>query len=167
MIASRKVVGKVTLKLVDAGEIIEVSTSNLFNLPVKFLTRGGFALFCHIQGVPINKSDILGNERNEAAWLEIHQLLPRSTEIVKLVRKGSPVPVPELLGIPSLPCDLEWTRVCPTDPFSPNYVENRSLFNMCVAQFELTFAHIDPADETLPENDSDNNEYLEEASSPT
>ena len=32
---------------------------------------------------------------------------------------------------------------------------------MCVAQFELTFAQFDPADETLPENDSENNEYLE------
>merc|ERR1719187_2197444 len=34
-----QVVAKVTLKLVDAGEIIEVSTSKLFKLPDKFLTR--------------------------------------------------------------------------------------------------------------------------------
>ena len=178
VIASRKVAGKVTLKLVDAGEIVEVPSCKLFDLPAKFLARGGFALFCHIQGVPITKSSILDNERNEAAWLEMQQLLPRSTETVKLVRKGSPLPVPELLGILSLPCDLEWTRVIhmirfvvlpikvvqvgPTDPFSPNYVENRSLLNMCVAQFEIMFAQFDPADETLPEIDSENNEYSED-----
>jgi len=115
--------------LLDIGELKNVNTDSLWELPSSFTKSSALSFFCHLQS--LYPTDMKWSKTHNE---EIDKILPED-RLVDLMRRGPPIKMSE--GYHSLPVDFCWEEVSTPDPFQPAIKAEMRLSKYIAESFQL------------------------------